>query len=162
MTDENKVENEVSTGGIIDSKYRGKYKTPDWVGTFINKNASDEKMKTIKTKNEEGEITSEETVGTGKFVLNLDDFFGLCKVNHIDTSKMEEQRDRPNAPGRIRMTLGNSLRAAARRRGGLYDLDGEWQDAPEEITGGVEPVENPDGTKIAKAKPAESEEEEAA
>ncbi len=141
---------------IIDPKYRDKYKDPDWIGELINSNATDAVTKTVKSKDKDGNET-EETVETKKRKLDLDRFFALCKANHIDTASMEEQVGRPNATGRIRMTLGNSLRAAARRRGGLFDNDGNWQDAPEAITKGAEPTENPDGSKIAKAK-AEAEE----
>lgn len=142
---------------IIDAQYREKYKTPDWLGDFVNANAVDAVTKEVEVKDEEGNVTGTETKTTGKTVLDLDKFFDLCEKNHVNTDKMRAQRDGKNAAGRIRMTLGNSLRAAARRRGGLFDLDGEWNEAPEEITKGKEPVENADGTKIAKAKTDETE-----
>ena len=137
---------------IIPAKYQGKYREKDWLGKFIDEQATETVMKTVKTKNEEGEVDGEDTVPTNKRVLDLDAFFALCETNHIDTSKMKAQRDRPNAPGRIRMTLGNSLRAAARKRHGLFDAEGEWHNADDDFIGDAPLKENRDGTKIAAAK----------
>ena len=144
MSDENK------TASIIGDKYRGKYKgASDWVGEVIQANCTTQPMKTVK--DEDGNETE---VAKGKPVLNVDALIALSKENHIDTSKMEEQRDRKNAPGRIRMTLGNMLRAAARKRHGLT-VNGEWVTPTDEFLKSApdEPTETREGEKIVKAKP---------
>lgn len=153
------MSDETQTASIIGEKYRGKYKgASDWIGEVIQANCSTQPMKTVK--DAEGNETE---VAKGKSVLNVDALISLSKANHIDTSKMEEQRDRKNAPGRIRMTLGNMLRAAARKRHGLY-INGEWVEAPEAFLESApdEPTETRDGEKIVKAKPAAETDGEAA
>ena len=55
------------------------------------------------------------------------------------------------------MTIGNMLRARAKARHGLFDVEGEWHEASEEFLDGAERTQERDGTKIAKAKPAEAE-----
>lgn len=146
------------TKSIIDPKYRNK-RDKDWLAEFIDGQVKDRVMKTVKVKDEEGNVTGEEQVPSAKTAVDLDKLFALCAKNHIDTTKMEEQRDRPNAPGRIRMTLGNSLRAAAKRRHGLYDLEGNWVEAPADFIGDAELKENPDGSKIAKQQEEEEKED---
>lgn len=147
---------------IVPEKYRGDYKgAQDWLTDFIDGLVKEPIMKTVKVKDEEGKVTGEEQVPSAKTVLNLDKLFGLATANHIDVAKYEEQRDRPNAAGRLRMTIGNSLRAAAKHRHGLFDLDGEWIDAPEDFLDGAERTQERDGTKIAKAKPETAETEDA-
>lgn len=153
------------TKSIINPKYVGKYKEQDWLGGFISGQVTEAqtKEKQIKDKDEDGnETVRVETVELKKRSLNLDKLFDLCKVNNIDTAAMEAQRDRKNAPGRIRMTLGNSLRAAAKHRHGLFDIDGNWIEADAEFLGDSVKTQHPDGSKIVVAKveeaPAETEE----
>lgn len=146
---------EKQTKSIIGSKYQDRYKEKDWLGQFIDANVTEAstREKVTKTKDEDGnEVETVETVVLKKRTLNLDKLFELSKANHIDTTAMEEQRDRKNAPGRIRMTLGNSLRAAAKHRHGLFDLEGNWVEAPEEFVGDGVKTQNPDGSKIVVAK----------
>jgi hypothetical protein len=148
MTDESK--------SIIDPKYRGK-RDKDWLAEFIDGQVKVAVMKTVKTKDDEGNVTGEEQVPSAKSVVDLDKLFALSRANHIDAKivdSMIEQRDRPNAPGRIRMTLGNSLRAAARKRHGLYDIGGAWNEAPEAFVGESPRVEARDGSKMARTAPA--------
>lgn len=133
---------------IIGSKYAGKYKDKDWLGQFVDANATDAVTREKKLVDPETKAETVETIETGKRSLNLDKLFQLCKANGIDTAKMEAQRDRPNAPGRIRMTLGNRLRAAAKHRHGLYDLNGEWTDADPAFLGDSIQTHNRDGSKI--------------
>lgn len=152
MTEESK--------SIIDPKYRGN-RDKDWLATFVDEQVRVPVMKTVKTKDEEGNVTGEEQVPTTKSVVDLDKLFALCAANNVDAERMKEQVDRPNAPGRIRMTLGNSLRAACKRRHGLYDLDKNWVAAPAEFLDGAELKENPDGSKLAKTAAVESESESA-
>lgn len=139
---------------IIGAKYQDRYKEKDWLGNFIDSNATDPvtREKKTKVKDEAGvETVTTETVETGKRKLNLDNFFALADANLIDTASMREQRDRPNAPGRIRMTLGNSLRAAARHRHGLFDVAGVWVEAPADWLGDAVRIQHPDGSKIVVA-----------
>lgn len=147
-----------STASIIDPKYRGRAKVADWLSLFVDNIVTKPvtKEKTVKSKDEDGnEVVSTETVTLARRQLDLDALFALAQSNSIDTAKMEEQRDRPNAPGRIRMTLGNSLRAAAKHRHGLFDLEGNWHEADAEFVGDAPKTQNPDGSKIVTAKPAE-------
>ena len=144
------------TKSIIAEKYRGN-RDKDWLANFIDTQVRVAVMKTVKIKDEEGNVTGEEQVPSAKSAVDLDKLFALCQANAIDTAKMEAQVDRPNAPGRIRMTLGNSLRAACKRRHGLYDLEGDWVDAPEDFLGDAPLKENRDGSKIAAPKDEDAE-----
>jgi hypothetical protein len=135
---------------IIDPKYRGQI-AADWLTAFIDGQVREPVMKTVKVKDEDGKVTGEEQVPSAKSTVNLDKLFALSEANGVDTVKMRDQMDRPNAPGRIRMTLGNSLRAAAKRRHGLYNIDGDWTAAPADFLGDAPLKENPDGSKIAAA-----------
>lgn len=140
---------------IIPEKYQGKYKgAEDWLSTFIDGQVKTVPMKdktTTETVDGE-EITKTVSVAAGKAKLDLDKLFALTDANAIDSKEMQAQRDRKNAPGRIRMTLGNALRAAAKHRHGLNDLDGNWIDAPADFIGDAPKTHNPDGSKIAVAK----------
>ncbi len=146
---------------IIDEKYRDKYKgAEDWLAEFIDSQVKTVVTKVVPVKDEEGNPTGEnEEVPTKRSKLDLDKLFALCAANGVPTADMEAQRDRKNAPGRIRMTLGNSLRAAARKRHGLIGIDGEWNPASTDFVGENPLTENPDGSKItAPAPEAETEE----
>lgn len=97
---------------MIDEKYKGMYKgASDWIGRLI-----DERCVKVTT---EGDRETRE--------VHLPDLFRLAEANGMDKDKLaalKAQQSSANAPGRIRMTIGNMLRAAARRRHGLYDIDG--------------------------------------
>ena len=110
---------------MIDSKYAGKYKgASDWNGELIKAQCYD--------------------VGEGKG-LDLDSLFTMAEANHLDITELKTQRGRKNAPGRLRMTIGNSLRAAAHRRGGLYGPDEKWHKADDGFMDGREVTEGKDG-----------------
>jgi hypothetical protein len=162
MTKETENTAEVATKkSIIPEKYQGKYKgAEDWLAKFIDGQVKSVPMKTKTVKEGEGDDAIEKTieVAAGPAKLDLDKLFGLCKANSIATADMEAQRDRKNAPGRIRMTLGNSLRAEARHRHGLNTIDGEFIEAPAEFVGDAPKTKNADGSKIAVAKPKVEEE----
>lgn len=137
---------------IIGEKYTDRYKEKDWLGQFIDTQAAVPRTreKKIVEKDEAGnEVERTEVVETGKTRMDLDQLFQLARANHIDPSAMEAQRGRPGAPGRIRMTLGNSLRAAARHRHGLFTMEGEWVDAPADWVGDNPRTQERDGSKIA-------------
>ena len=144
---------------IIDMKYRGRYRqSSDWLGTLIEQQATNPVMKT-KTTRVEGEPDLVETVETGRRQLDLGKLFSLAEANGIAaTEKFGDQTERKNAAGRLRMTIGNMLRAAAKHRHGLYIIgengELEWVDADAEFIGDRERTQERDGTKIAKAKPA--------
>lgn len=88
----------------------------------------------------------------GKATTDVDALKAIADANNIT------YKEYPN-PGMYRMNIGNMLRAAARKRHGLFlptGADGaiEWKDAPAEFIGEFELKENQDGSKIVKAKPA--------
>jgi hypothetical protein len=101
------VATEKSTKSIVPAKYAGKYKN----------GGSDPVADFIKSQCGEGE----------KFAF--DSFWALCQKNGISeeqTNKYAGQiaEARQGAKGRARMTLGNTLRANARKNGKLIALDG--------------------------------------
>ena len=139
---------------IIDPKYRAKYKTAiDWCSAFIDGLVKTPVTKEKTTTAEDGTKTTE-TVTTKETRVDLDALFSLAKANSIDVAKYEAQRDQKNAPGRLRMTIGNMLRSAAKNRHGLYNIEGVWTDAPADFIGDGVKTHNPDGSKIKVEKPA--------
>lgn len=141
---------------ILPEKFRDKnYKgAQDWVKDFINGEVLDVVHKEVTTKNEDGTETTE-TVATSKTSVNMDRLFALAETNNLNVDKYKADVEKKNAPGRLRMTIGNMLRAAARKRHGLYSIAGEWNDAPAEFIGDTEVKEDRQGNKIAKVKPEE-------
>lgn len=142
---------------IIPPKYQGKYKgAEDWLSEFIDGQVKVVPMKEKTVTEGEGDdaVTKTITVAAGKAKLDLDKLFALTDANGIDSREMRAQRDRKNAPGRIRMTLGNALRAAAKHRHGLNTIDGTWTEAPASFIGDSPKTQNPDGSKIVVAKPS--------
>lgn len=144
---------------IIGDKYAGKYRGDgDWLTSLINDTCYVQETKEVDVKDEDGNVTGTETVNKGKPRLDLDALFALAEANGINaTEKYGDQADKRNAPGRLRMTLGNSLRAVARRRGGLWKNGSEFLSAPKDFMGDRVPTETPEGEKIAKAKDDEAE-----
>lgn len=142
---------------IIPPKYQGKYKgAEDWLSEFIDGQAKVVPMKDKTVTEGEGDdaVTKVISVAAGKAKLDLDKLFALTDANGVDSKEMQAQRDRKNAPGRIRMTLGNALRAAAKHRHGLNTIDGTWTEAPAAFIGDSPKTQNPDGSKIVVAKPS--------
>ncbi len=139
---------------IMPEKFRDKnYKgAQDWVKSFIDGAVLVAVTKEVTTKNEDGTETTE-TVDTNKTSIDMDKLFALAEANSFDVEKYKGDVEKKNAPGRLRMSIGNMLRAAARKRHGLYTIEGEWTDAPADFIGDAELKEHRDGTKIAKAKP---------
>lgn len=110
---------EKSTKSIVPAKYAGKYKN----------GGSDPVAEFIKSQCGEGD----------KF--SFDSFFTLCQKNGISTDQTNKYSGQiaenlQGAKGRARMTLGNTLRANARKNGKLVGLD----DAEVEITGLAKPT----------------------
>lgn len=108
-----------STKSIVPAKYAGKYKN----------GGSDPVAEFIKAQCGEGD----------KF--NFDTFFALCQKNGISTDQTNKYSGQiaenlQGAKGRARMTLGNTLRANARKNGKLVGLD----DAEVEIAGLAKPT----------------------
>lgn len=139
---------------IINEKYRDRYKPEnrDWLAKFIDDQCTSPVTKEKTVKDEDGNETTE-VVELKRRVLDLEALFDLAEANHIPArEKYADQADRKNAPGRLRMTIGNMLRAAARKRGGLFDNDGEWNEAGDGFEVNDPLTENPDGTRIAAAK----------
>lgn len=145
-----------SDGSIVPEKYRDRYRGDgDWLKKFINGQIVSTVMKEVTTKAEDGTETTE-TVPTKKTSMDLDKLFDLASINSINArEKYEDQVERKNAPGRLRMTIGNMLRAAARHRHGLYNLEGEWVEADADFLGDAPKTHNQDGSKIVVEKPKE-------
>lgn len=143
---------------IIDPKYRDKYRQGgDWLSNFVDGEVKEAITKEKTVTAEDGTKTVE-TVQTNKTRISMDHLFALAEANSIDVEKYKADADKPNAPGRLRMTIGNMLRAAAKKRHGLFNVAGEWNDAAADFVGDSEKTHNPDGSKIAKVK-AEAEPE---
>lgn len=144
---------------IVDPKYRDKYKgEKDWLAALIDSKCVVANTKEKTSKHEDGS-EFKEIVTLKSTSINLDGLFALAEANGLDVEKYKTQIGTHGAPGRLRMTIGNMLRSAAKKRHGLYtvDADGEktWNAADEAFIGGAELTHNKDGSKIAKAKPAE-------
>ena len=141
---------------IIDAKYRDKYRNhTNWLKATIDAAVNEPITKEKEVKAEDG-TTSTEVVTLKGTRLNLDKLFNMAEVNNISVDKYKADADKKNAPGRLRMTIGNMLAAAAKKRHGLYvpTEDGsEWVDADAEYIGDSPLTHNRDGSKIAKAKP---------
>lgn len=137
---------------IIDPKYRNKYRGDgDWLSKFIDDQVKAPVVKEKTVTNEDG-IKTTEMVETKQTRISMDHLFALAEANSLNVEKYKADADKPSAPGRLRMTIGNMLRAAARKRHGLFDYTGTWHDAPAEFIGDSEKTQNPDGSKIAVAK----------
>lgn len=147
------------TKSIIGAEYASRYKDrpKDWVANLIDAEATVPVTKVVKTKSEDGTET-EEVVETNKRTLDLDRLFDLARANGVDVTSLEAGRDTQGAPGRARMTVANSLRAAARKRHGLNDASGNWHDADAGFIGDHALTQNRDGSKIAPVK-ADAEQE---
>lgn len=142
---------------IVDSKYAKKYREGgDWTSRFIDDQTNVPVTREKTRKGEDGQETTE-TVTLKRTQLDLDKLFELARANHIDAESHRGQIGRTNAPGRLRMTLGNMLRAAARRQLGLRDLEGEFHPADADTTGERPQTQDPaTGERIAlSAEPAE-------
>jgi hypothetical protein len=156
-------------GTIIDDKYKNRYTADrkDWLSKFIDDQVVDSKMKTVTEQvaatNADGtpklddagnpvmESVSKE-VPSKSTSINMDRLFDLAEANGIDARKRYgDQAERKNAPGRLRMTIGNMLRAAARRRHGLNNIDGTFVEADAAFVGDTTKTENPDGSRIQAA-----------
>lgn len=120
---------------MVDEKYRNKYKgSSDWIGEFIKSNVNKD-------------------AGDGKSTYDAGLMRKLAEKNGVDASKLAEAN-----VGRARMTIGNQLRARAKKRHGLFDINGAWVKAPEDFlkeSGAPDsPMEDKNGNKIAKEKEA--------
>lgn len=161
---------EKTSKSIIDPKYRGKYKTQDWLGEFIGSQISITKVLPAQAASDavgeigkEGykpakEAKPERTVVEG---LDIDKLFELGSKNGLDLSKFQTQRGSHGFDGRLRMTVRNMLQPVAKQRHGLWDLGGTFVVAPDDWlhakSAPAEATHAQDGAKIAKAKPAVAE-----
>jgi hypothetical protein len=139
---------------IIDPKYRTKYtkEAKDWLAKTIDGYAVEAVTREKTTTAEDGTKTTE-TVRTAQTRLDIDKLFALAEGNKLNVDKYRADVEKKNAPGRLRMTIGNMLRAVARKRLGLF-VDGVWVPADEAFVGELVATETQDGTPIAKAKAA--------
>jgi len=137
----NDTAEQTESKSIIPDKYKGKYKgAEDWLSEFITEQAFDQ-------------AADKEGKAVGKPILNLEKLFNLAEANNINCSAYRKQADRPNAPGRLRMTIGNMLRSRAKKRLALYDTNKKIHKAPAEFLGDItEAIETMDGVKIGAVK----------
>ena len=167
MDDEKTTEAPAGGKSIVDAKYRDRGTVQDWVTKFIDSRVKKPVMKTVHVKDEEGKETGEtEEVATKRTQLDIEALFDLAAANHLNVENLRQHIGTKNGAGRLRMSIGNSLRAAAKKRHGLKNLEGEFMDADEEFCAQHEKTENEDGENIAKkaaneAKVKETEETEA-
>lgn len=144
---------------IIPEKFQSKeYKgAQDWVNSFITDRITGYKIVTRKTtsKDEEGNDVVTETETQRANGMDNDKLVALAVANGIDTSKIDLSAK--NAPGRARMTWGNSLRALARANKGLRDFDGSFVAASDEFIASI-----PEKKTAAKRKAADRTPEEKA
>lgn len=135
---------------FMPEQYRDRYRgDPDWLGQFINNNC----RKVL----EEGKAA----------VLCMDSLLSLAEKNGVPAESIADWRGqvgRPGAPGRLRMTVGNALRARAKRRHGLIDLDDNFVHAAAEFIGDAPRLEKSDGSpsdEVLEARAAKQAEREA-
>ena len=128
---------------IIDPKYAERYRGD---GDFLSSLIKAECYVQLLKDGKDGE-----KVNNGKPILDLEKLFDLAEANGIPArEKYSDQTDRKNAAGRLRMTIGNSLRAAARKRHGLYTAAGVWKTADKNFIGDHPLTEQRNGAKIVK------------
>lgn len=153
---------------IVDPERRKDMKgASDWTGRFMEDAALTKGVgakpaveAVEEVKDADGKVTTAAVAAkpatNGKSVWDLDAMLLLAERNSIDTAQATFVGIREaNAVGRARMTLHNMLKSRAKKRHGLFDIDGNWVDLPAEeleIMGNPERVEERDGTKIAKVK----------
>jgi hypothetical protein len=147
------TESTKSTNSIVNPEYAGKYRgASDFIGELIEEQCKVEITETTKSGKEKT-----------RQVFDVDWMLNLAKKNNIDVTKLEKGKENANAAGRIRMSVGNMLRARAMRRHALYDLSGEVRAAPKEFLeyygAPTKPTEDVDGNNI---KPKKSEQKETA
>lgn len=144
---------------IVPEKYREKYRGPgDWVKQFMTAQVTKPKTKEVDVKDEDGNVVGTDTKELKGSVTDIEALFDLAVANNLDVDKYRGDVDKKNAVGRLRMTIGNKLRAAARRRHGLNDLNGDWHDADSDFLAGLpDPTETQDGEKIAAPEPEKEE-----
>lgn len=137
--------------------------TGDWINTIIADNCHSTtpgREGVAAVKDDKGKVTTPAVRATQpKSELDMDKFGDLCEQNGItlkSTYAAGANEGKPMNAGMIRMNATNSLRAKARRQGGLIlpDEGGDWIEtpAPEDFMDGKEPTHNFDGSKIAQAK----------
>lgn len=143
---------EEKTSGAITM---GKPKTEgDWINRIIADHCrvvTQEAQEAVaEVKDEDGNVTVEGKRAVAEKSEISDE--KLDKLAHMNELALKDSY--PNI-GMKRMALGNKMRAAAKRRGGLMlpDVNGDatWTDAPDDFEVNEQITENADGTKIAKA-----------
>lgn len=125
---------------IINPKYRDKYKDPDYKPDFVADMIDDAAL----TKDDKGKSQG----------LNQSLMLDLAAKNGVSEADLKNLRasvGTKNAGGRIKMTVANMLRARAKRRHSLMDLQGKVHKVPSDFVVG-EKTENDDGSKIEKPK----------
>jgi hypothetical protein len=110
----------------------------DWINRILDERCTNTINAVPAETDDEGNVVKRGR--KGKKVLDLEALKALAADNAIEVKAY------PN-PGMYRMNVGNMLRAAARKRGGLV-IDGEFTSAPSDFEVNEKITENPDGSKI--------------
>lgn len=171
------AENEPVRKSIVDEKYKDMRGASDWIGRVLEEAALTTgvgaKPAVAEVKDAEGNVTQAAKPATkGKDVWDLEAILHVVGENTFDkkgqevlakfsdkvNEYIEDNTAHPGLVGQLRMTASNMLRSRARKRGGLY-IGGEWVNAPEGFGVNSPLTERPDGTKIAKEKPAKADAE---
>ncbi len=113
---------------IINSKYRGRAKTADFVSGLID--AASAKTQVVEKKVDLGDGKHKMVKQTVPAGIDVGGLFELGQRNSLPIDKFQSQTGTHGFAGRFRMTVANMLRAAARKRHGLFDAKGKWVEAP--------------------------------
>lgn len=155
---ENTENAEGSKGMLKTSKFKSE---GDWINELTAKHCTTVEGAADaipEEKDDDGNVTQKAVAAKkGKTLTNLDALHAFADANNISYKEYANI-------GAARMNIGNMLRAAAKKRMGLFvpaNDDGdfgttEWANAPDEFLaqyGVTEATHNPDGSKIVKAKP---------
>lgn len=120
---------------IVDETYRERYRGPgDWFKQLIDGECYYHVTKIVEETQEDGTITVIEKT-TKKRRLDVEKLFDLATENGIDEDRLTKFREivgTNTSEGRIRMSVGNMLRAKAKKEGGLM-VNGKFVKAPEEF-----------------------------
>lgn len=137
---------------IVDPKYAEALRnTTDFIGEFIADNCTVETSPEVKEKDPETKKMVVKRVA--KTAVDFDSLIELGRVNFLPEDKLKayaKSKKDAGATGRVRMSIGNMLRARALRRHGLYNLKGKWVNAPADFLDGAEQTEDRKGEKLAK------------
>jgi len=120
---------------IVDEAYRERYRGEgDWFKQLVDAECYYSVIKTTEEIQEDGTVKTIEKT-TAKRRLDVERLFDLATENGIEEERLTKFREivgTNTSEGRIRMSVGNMLRAKAKKEGGLK-VNGTFVKAPEEF-----------------------------